>query len=282
MVLRGFMAEETMRRFTGSQLATSHLFSSAITETAESLERLGLAETEILNFHPEIVATNSSYPVVTGKADRAERRVVSARGFSALFRRKAILFTLLVAVSAAGIFYLGPRSGLNSPAPVEREITFTISTLDHSVPAVNDQSTAAGSASLVKNEDVSGAAVRMPGGEKLAFTDSPRFSAPEDFRLHSGSGPRRSVRGDLGLQPAPEGEGRLSARNGTSWQGGWQLDNPAANIKQAESYLRYLNSEFGAGAAESLSVRQTGVLASSVKSIKAPPAKKAPVLRFDR
>jgi hypothetical protein len=64
------------------------------------------------------------------------------------------------------------------------------------------------------------------------------LAAPTDPQFHRMTDPE--------LVDLSNGSNRFAAENGAlDWQGGWNLGDPAANLKQGESYTEYLSSKVG-------------------------------------
>ncbi|MBX7137594.1 MAG: hypothetical protein K1X83_06385 [Oligoflexia bacterium] len=100
-----------------------------------------------------------------------------------------------------------------------------------------------------------------------ASTASDNFALIEDAKIDSsgafvavGRAEARSELSKDGLRVIPDSNGRyLSARSDLEWQGGWQVENPAANVERGEKYMRYLEQKLDSNLKSPLAVREQGV-----------------------
>jgi hypothetical protein len=73
------------------------------------------------------------------------------------------------------------------------------------------------------------------------------LAAPTDPQFHRMTDPE--------LVDLSNGSNRFAADNGAlDWQGGWNLGDPAANLKHGESYTEYLSSKVGSPFTNQLSI----------------------------
>ena len=258
---------------------------SMVAETAEDARRLGLADTQIRGFQPEITTSTSFPPVITASLRQAEVAAALRHRTAAALRRSASLFAALVIVSAGLFLYFFPRAKIVEQKAPEQTLTFSVSAIDSKSVANAAKDTGSGETAAMPAEKVvpKRGPLIAPGGRNFAYAREPRSSGDPDFGLmqSSGSSAKRVAAQGAGLQPAPGSQGRFLSRSGVQWQGAWESGNPAGNIQRGEEYLRYLRGQFSGDAGRALTARQTG-LGPFNKTLPAAPARDLPLLSYSK
>lgn len=252
-----------------------------ITETAEDARRLGLADTLIRGFQPEISTATSLAPSVTASLTPSQIAAVVKESSRFSVRRTGLLFASLVIISAGTFLYLFPHSGVIAHKAPVQAASFSVSAIDPAAqgqaiaPAIQEQAEVQPAVS--PKLPIAGAA-----GKNFAYAREPRLSgAPSFGTMQSSASSARRATGGSALQAVPGNQGRFLSRSGLQWQGAWENSNPAGNIKRAEGYMQYLRSQFSSDASRSLVSRQTG-LGLQNPPVQAPPLKDLPVLKYSK
>ena len=161
-------------------------------------------------------------------------------------------------------------------------VSFSVSAVDPAVsreaPVVVDKA----EVEAVERPIVRKGPISVAGGQNYAYSREARISTNPSFETSASSGQAAGrISQGGGFQPAQNGGGRYLSRNGVQWQGAWENNNPAGNIRRGEEYLRYLRSEFKGDASRSLTTRKFGI-GSTGKSVSLPPAKDLPAMRYSK
>ena len=93
---------------------------------------------------------------------------------------------------------------------------------------------------------------------------------------------KKSNVGSLGLRPVTKSEGRYTAKNGVEWQGGWELNNPQANIKRGEGYLNYLKKSFNRNMDDALVTHERGPAKQIIQNQISVKTEGIPVLKYGK